>query len=43
MSDSESHTYLHGYTATEQDRLRRQARFLEPAVFRDIDYPARSA
>lgn len=32
-------TYLHGYTSTEQDRLRRQARFLEPAVFRDIDYP----
>ncbi len=39
MRDPESHTYLHGYTSTEQDRLRRQARFLEPAVFRDIDYP----
>lgn len=32
-------TYLHGYSPDEQERLRRQARFLEPAVFRDIDYP----
>jgi ubiquinone/menaquinone biosynthesis C-methylase UbiE len=30
--------YLHGYTSEEQDRLYRQARFLEPRVFEDIDY-----
>lgn len=31
-------TYLHGFTPDEQERLRRQARFLEAKVFRDIDY-----
>ncbi|SMO56097.1 class I SAM-dependent methyltransferase [Solitalea koreensis] len=29
--------YLHGFSATEQDRLRRQARFLENYVYSDID------
>jgi len=29
--------YLHGFTKTEQDRLYRQARFLEPYVFGDIE------
>ena len=38
MTDSPSTTYLHGFTPDEQDRLRRQARFLEPHVFRDIDF-----
>jgi len=30
--------YLHGFTQKEQDRLLYQARFLEPYVYRDIDF-----
>jgi SAM-dependent methyltransferase len=30
--------YLHGFSATEQARLVKQARIAEPTVFRDIDY-----
>lgn len=31
-------TYLHGFTSTEQDRLRRQARITEALIYRDIDF-----
>ena len=31
-------TYLHGYTTTEQERLRRQARITEALIYRDIDF-----
>lgn len=30
--------YLHGYSNTEQDRLRAQARFLEHMVFKGVDF-----
>ena len=30
--------YLHGFTSDEQDRLYRQARFLEPYVFAPVDF-----
>lgn len=30
--------YLHGFSATEQTRLRKQARLFEPAIFHDIDF-----
>src|SRR5687767_15209626 len=33
--------YLHGYTAGERDRLRRQARFLEPMVHDRLPYRRR--
>lgn len=38
MTNESTPTYLHGFTHDEQERLRRQARFLEAKVFRDIDY-----
>ena len=31
--------YLHGFSATEQARLQKQARLAESTVFRNIDYP----
>lgn len=36
--DPASFPYLHGFSPTEQARLRRQALLAEPTVFRDIDY-----
>ena len=30
--------YLHGFSATEQARLRKQARLFEPTIFADIDF-----
>ena len=30
--------YLHGFSANEQERLRKQARLFEPAIFHDIDF-----
>lgn len=33
-----SEIYLHGYTLHEQERLRRQARFLESRVFEKVDF-----
>lgn len=30
--------YLHGFTDTEQNRLYRQAQFLEPFVYKDVDF-----
>ena len=36
--DDTSFPYLHGFSPTEQARLRRQARIAETTVFRDIDY-----
>lgn len=36
MSDS----YLHGFSKEEQDRLYRQARFLEPSVYQGVDFTA---
>lgn len=36
--DDTSFPYLHGFSPTEQARLRRQARIAEGTVFRDIDY-----
>jgi ubiquinone/menaquinone biosynthesis C-methylase UbiE len=38
MSSSEN--YLHGFTTEEQDRLYRQARFLEHIIYKDIDLSA---
>ena len=32
--------YIHGYTSTEQQRLRKQARVAEHAIFRNIDFSA---
>ncbi len=32
--------YLHGFSATEQERLRKQARLFESAIFHDIDFGA---
>ena len=37
-ADSAATPYLHGYSPTEQARLRRQARIGEATIFRDIDY-----
>lgn len=38
MKNTENFPYLHGFSATEQDRLRRQARFAENVVYRNIDF-----
>ncbi len=37
-ASSENPTYLHGFSPTEQARLRRQARIGEATIFRNIDY-----
>lgn len=37
-ASSDDPAYLHGFSATEQARLRRQARIGESMIFRDIDY-----
>jgi trans-aconitate methyltransferase len=34
--------YLHGFDSSEQDRLYRQAEFMEQAVYRDIDFSDRT-
>jgi len=42
MSDSDlpvDSPYLHGFSATEQARLVKQARIAESTIFRNIDYP----
>ncbi len=41
-NDSGNSPYLHGFSPTEQARLRRQARIGETAIFRDIDYTGAS-
>lgn len=38
---SAEHGYLHGYSANEQDRLYRQARFLEPMIYEGLPYRRR--
>lgn len=35
---SGSFVYIHGYSAEEQDRLRRQAEFMEFLVYRDVNF-----
>jgi ubiquinone/menaquinone biosynthesis C-methylase UbiE len=35
------HGYLHGYSAKEQDRLYRQARFLEPMIYEGLPFRRR--
>lgn len=35
--------YLHGFTAEEQDRLYRQARFLENSVYEKVDFSAQQS
>ncbi|MBI3818782.1 MAG: methyltransferase domain-containing protein [Planctomycetes bacterium] len=40
MSNS-GHGYLHGYSENEQDRLYRQARFLEPMIYEGLPYRRR--
>ncbi len=35
--DNKSLPYLHGFSPTEQERLRRQAEFAEHAVYRNVD------
>ncbi|RXE18236.1 SAM-dependent methyltransferase, partial [Xanthomonas perforans] len=35
---SDTPTYLHGFSATEQARLLKQARLLETTLFNQIDY-----
>lgn len=37
MSEKKASGYLHGFTDEERDRLRRQARQLEQAIYRDVD------
>lgn len=39
---TESFPYLHGFSQTEQQRLRRQARIAEALIYRDIDFSERS-
>lgn len=41
MSGSERPGYLHGYSTKERDRLRRQARFLEPTVHANLPFTRR--
>lgn len=38
MNDSTQDTYLHGFSPTEQERLRKQARIAEATIFRNIDF-----
>ena len=38
MTDKSNFPYLHGFTKTEQDRLRIQAGFSEQTIYRDIDF-----
>jgi len=38
MTDKSNFPYLHGFTQTEQDRLRIQAAFSEQTIYRDIDF-----
>lgn len=40
MSDKSKFPYLHGFSKTEQDRLRTQARFAEHTIYQDIDFSA---
>ena len=40
-NQSSAQGYLHGYSATEQNRLYHQARFLEDHVFDSVEYPPR--
>ncbi len=37
MSDKSNFPYLHGFSQTEQDRLRIQAAFAEQSIYQDID------
>ena len=37
MADPQNFPYLHGFSNEEQNRLRKQSRFAEHAVYRDID------
>lgn len=39
---SQSKGYIHGYSSVEQDRLYRQARILEQAIYRNIDFSSAS-
>ena len=41
VTQSERAGYLHGYSAEERDRLRRQARFLEPSVHQNLPFRRR--
>ncbi len=38
MTTNDAHGYLHGFTPTEQDRLRRQARFLEHKIHDQLPF-----
>lgn len=38
MTDKTNFPYLHGFSKTEQDRLREQAVFSEQTIYRDIDF-----
>lgn len=38
MNNKSNFPYLHGFSKTEQDRLREQASFSEQAIYRDIDF-----
>lgn len=38
MTTPKSFPYLHGFSANEQERLRKQARFAEHAIYRNIDF-----
>lgn len=38
MSQPEQFPYLHGFSQEEQDRLRRQGRFAEHVIYRNVDF-----
>jgi ubiquinone/menaquinone biosynthesis C-methylase UbiE len=38
MTDNTKFPYLHGFSKTEQDRLRTQAKFSEHTIYQDIDF-----
>ncbi len=38
MSDKKDFPYLHGFSTTEQDRLRRQARFAEQTIYQNVNF-----
>ena len=38
MSNKSTEKYLHGFSSTEQERLKKQARFAEQTVYKNIDF-----
>ena len=38
MNDKKDFPYLHGFSISEQDRLRRQARFAEQTIYQNVNF-----